>query len=252
MALQFSEREDKEREHHNRRWAGDDPRHHLHKWYFALKPGMDEQDRLVRESGAGGAVLELGCADGLLAIEEQRLPATVGSYFGIDISDVAVEKARVRAAQHGYRNCRFAAVSAEATGLDSGSFNVVYGRGIIHHLDLDRAYAEASRLLVPGGKAIFFEPLGYNPVLNGFRKRTPEARTDDERPLLEDDIFLARKHFRDVRYKAFGLTSVLSVPVRKTKAGPIALGFFAGIDRLLFALPPIRRQAWYALMLLTK
>ena len=35
----------------------------------------------------------------------------------------------------------------------------------------------------PSAGALFIEPLGHNPVINLYRRRTPEQRTVDEHPL---------------------------------------------------------------------
>lgn len=38
----------------------------------------------------------------------------------------------------------------------------------------------------------FSEPLGHNPIINWYRNRTPEMRTEDEHPLLIKDIEFAK------------------------------------------------------------
>jgi hypothetical protein len=48
--------------------------------------------------------------------------------------------------------------------------------------DLSLACSEIARVLRPGGPAIFVEPLGHNPLINAYRKRTPALRTVDEHP----------------------------------------------------------------------
>jgi hypothetical protein len=40
----------------------------------------------------------------------------------------------------------------------------------------------------PAGWALFSEPLGHNPLVNWYRNRTPEQRTEDEHPLLLSSI----------------------------------------------------------------
>src|SRR3546814_11483257 len=79
---------------------------------------------------------------------------------GIDISDVAIEKGRERARQKGFTNVRLEAMNAEAMTFPDDSFDLVFGSGIIHHLDIDRAFGEIARVLRPGGRAVFIEPLG--------------------------------------------------------------------------------------------
>ncbi len=248
--MDTADRVERERQYHNQRWADaeHDERGHLDRWYMAVSEGMHEQDRLIREYGAGKRVLEIGCADGQLSIVEQGFPRDVGTYCGIDISDVAIGIARARADERGFKNCRFEAMNAEKLEFPDGSFDLVFARGVIHHLDVDHAFADASRVVAPGGKVLFYEPLGHNPLINAYRRSTPEMRTVDERPLLESDLEMARKYFRDVSYKPYGLTTVCAVPLGGTPLGRPALKCFSLIDKLIFAVPGLRRQAWYALI----
>ena len=116
---------------------------------------------------------------------------------------------------------------------------------MIHHLELDRAYAELARVLPPGGSAIFVEPLGHNPLINLYRRRTPTLRTPDEHPLLMRDLAAAERHFGVVRARFFHLASLLAVPLRGSAAFENALELFENTDRALFrTLPFARRYAW--------
>src|SRR3546814_2369311 len=113
-----------------------------------------------------------------------RFATTARTATGIDISDVAIEKGRERARQKGFTNVRLEAMNAEAMTFPDDSFDLVFGSGIIHHLDIDRAFGEIARVLRPGGRAVFIEPLGLNPAIGLYRRFTPSARTPDEHPLL--------------------------------------------------------------------
>jgi SAM-dependent methyltransferase len=128
------------------------------------------------------------------------------------------------------------------------SFDLVFGRGIIHHLDTDRSFAEIARVLRPHGTALFWEPLGHNLLLSLYRGMTPEARTPDEHPLLRADFDLAHRHFGDVALSFFGLTTILSVPFRDTRLGDAILGVASVVDRAMFRIPGMKWQAWYCLM----
>ena len=127
------------------------------------------------------------------------------------------------------------------------SFDLVFGRGIIHHLDLESCFSSISRVLRPGGTAVFWEPLGHNPVLNRYRAMTPTARTPDEHPLLRSDFEIAERYFQLDALRFFGLTTVLTVPVRDTPVGERLLKITSAIDKTLFK-SPLRWLAWYVLI----
>ena len=48
--------------------------------------------------------------------------------------------------------------------FEDSKFDYVVGRGIIHHLDLTVSFRDKT-VLKPGGRAMFVEPLGANPLL---------------------------------------------------------------------------------------
>ena len=52
-------------------------------------------------------------------------------------------------------------------------FDVVVGKAVLHHLDVARAAPELHRVLRPGGRAAFAEPLGTNPVIAFARDHIP-------------------------------------------------------------------------------
>ena len=65
---------------------------------------------------------------------------------------------------------------------ENNKFDLVIGNGILHHLDAETALSSIHRVLKPGGRLIFREPLADNPLLKLFRFLTPKARTIDELP----------------------------------------------------------------------
>jgi SAM-dependent methyltransferase len=78
--------------------------------------------------------------------------------------------------------------NAEAVPFQAGQFDLIYGKAILHHLDLDLAAAEILRLLKPGGRAVFAEPLAYHPLIWGGRRLTPHFRTRDEHPVTLKEL----------------------------------------------------------------
>ena len=64
------------------------------------------------------------------------------------------------------------------------------------------------RVLKPGGKACFWDPLKHNPIINVYRKIATKVRTEDEHPLDINIIKYARSLFKEVNYDTFWLCSL--------------------------------------------
>jgi ubiquinone/menaquinone biosynthesis C-methylase UbiE len=242
------ERLERERAYHNARFAAES-RVGQDKYYFALQ-GCDRRVMaLVERAAVGADVLEYGCGTGYLSVP---LAGRARSLTGIDISEVAIELACDAAAAAGAGNTRFLTMNAEALELPDASFDLVFGSGILHHLDLPRALAEVARVLRPGGRAIFKEPLGHNALINAYRRLTPQARTEDEHPLTRADLALARRVFPRMRCEFHALATLASVPFRDSPLGGPVYAAAAALDAVLTRVPGVRLQAWYSLMVLQK
>jgi SAM-dependent methyltransferase len=253
-------RKDTERRFHNDRFdGGHDIREPLNKWYAAVVGSLRLQVELIKRHGKGATVLEYGCADGRFSLGderiapyENRLAHDTAHFYGIDISDEAISRARDTAASQGLTNCNFTVMDAEHLTFPDGMFDLVFGQGIIHHLDIAKSFTEIARVLRPGGIAVFAEPMGHNPALNLFRKHTPELRTPDEHPLLMRDIRVARTVFRKVDTRFFGMTTLAAVPFLKSPIGPGLMTCCERLDRAILRIPLIQQNAWYVHLTLTK
>lgn len=205
--------------------------------------------RRIAELARGKRALEFGCGNGANALELCRHAQSVS---GIDISDVAVEIGNKHAREAGICNVEFHAMDAEDLKFPDGAFDMICGVGILHHLDLNRAYGELARTLRPGGSAIFIEPLGYNPFINLFRRLTPSIRTPDEHPFLKSDLDLSYKYFGSVDLRYYHLATLLAAPFARSGIGKHAVRVGHAIDRALFAsMPFLRKYAWYVVMEMT-
>lgn len=82
----------------------------------------------------------------------------------------------------------FIQMDAHELKFEDNSFDMVFGFGMLHHLDYEQTLAEVSRVLKAGGIAVFKEPLDENPVARLVRYLTPKARTNDEIPFKKKDL----------------------------------------------------------------
>lgn len=128
----------------------------------------------------GKKVLELGSQSWYLLLWKNGIVPS--NLTCINISEVELEKGVERAKETNF-NVEFMIMDGNHLVFDDGSFDFVFGGGILHHLDFNTAITEIHRVLKPEGKILFHEPLGANPVSKITRFFTPQARTKDEKPL---------------------------------------------------------------------
>ena len=219
------------------------------KYYSAVKNNRQHFRDLVAEHGRNKRILEIGCGDGGYMFDYPKIAAQV---TGIDISEVAVESARKKAAEQGFSNMDFHAMDVEAMKFPSDTFDVVYGAGILHHLDIDRSSREIARVLKPTGVAIFTEPLGHNPLINLYRKLTPKMRSPDEHPCVWNDFRILDRYFSKTEATFHNLFSMGAVPFRSLPLFPAVLRGLEQVDEGIFKIIPyLRRHAWTTIFVLS-
>jgi ubiquinone/menaquinone biosynthesis C-methylase UbiE len=184
-------------------------------------------------------VLDFACGDGDVALRAVEAGARFA--IGMDISAVSVGNARAAAVQRGMQDRTFfLRADCESTGLPDGCVDIVVCAGVLHHLDVTRAFPEIARVLAPGGRVMAFEALDYNPLIKLYRNRNPHQRTEWEKAhiLSLKELRYARRFFNIGRVRYFHLTSILGVWF------PSLLGFLNGTDRVLTRLPGIQLMSW--------
>ncbi|MEI6511905.1 MAG: class I SAM-dependent methyltransferase [bacterium] len=238
---------EREREFHNTAFA-DNTRAGVGKFYSVAERAFAHYSASVCDIEQGAAALEYGCGVGSYAFRLSELGAKV---VGIDISEEAIAQASAKASGLGLV-ADFKVMNAESLDFPDASFDLVCGSGILHHLDLEKAYSQIARVIKPSGRAVFLEPLGHNILLKVFRSRTPGLRTQDEHPLLMSDIALARKYFSSVKMRTYCFVSLLAIPFNGKPGFHFLLSVLSGIDSALFTLcPPLRRYCWIAVIEMT-
>ncbi len=204
-------------------------------------------DALLVAQPRGKEVLEFGCG---LDAHSTFLAQQGARVTGIDISPVAVEEGRRHAEkQEQSRSITFEVMNAESLAFTDHTFDLVCGSAVLHHLDLTLAYGEIARVLKPGGIAVFLEPLGHNPFINAYRRRTPGLRTVDEHPLRKGDFELARNWFADVQVDYFHLATLAAIPLRRRRQFGAIVDALDKVDRRVFRLAPAtQKHAWMAVL----
>lgn len=226
---------------------GEQTRAGVGKFYAATERALLNYGASVRRAPAGARILEYGCGPGSLAFDLAREGYDV---TGIDISPVAIEIATARAAEEGLSDrARFVVMNAESMDFDDDTFDVVCGSGIIHHLDLDLALPEVNRVLRPGGRVVFVEPLAHNPGLRLFRALTPKLRTPDEHPLTMDDLADFERRFSPSSLEFHGMLTLAAMPAHGRQRFTAVRGRLERLDDAVFErIPWIRRWAWISIL----
>jgi ubiquinone/menaquinone biosynthesis C-methylase UbiE len=119
---------------------------------YATREADDSWRRAIARfvNPTGLRVVDIGCGGGIYSTALAQMGAT--QVTGIDSSAPMVHDARRRAEAAGISAITFQQGSAESTGLPDGGADLVLQRALIHHLaEPSVAFAEARRILKPGG-----------------------------------------------------------------------------------------------------
>ncbi|HVU01250.1 MAG TPA: class I SAM-dependent methyltransferase [Polyangiaceae bacterium] len=131
------------------------------------------------------------------------------SVVAVDVSAGMLESAERLARHHGV-SIETRRVVGDGIPADASEFDLVYGNGVLHHVDLARTRPELARVMKRHATGCFIEPLTYNPVIDVYRRLADTTRTEDERPLSFQDVESFRENFGSVTHREFWL-STLSV-----------------------------------------
>ena len=102
---------------------------------------------------AGETVIDIGCGAGTDLLLAARRVGVHGKAIGVDMTPAMADRARAGAKVLGLDHVEIRVGDALALPVESGTVDVVISNGVINLTpDKDRAYAEAFRVLKPGGR----------------------------------------------------------------------------------------------------
>ncbi len=182
------------------------PRHF--EWQTAHPIVSRHERTLVRRAflPLGKRVLDAGCAEGATLF---HLGDPAGA-TGLDLFEDKLAFARTQV-----KNAKFVQGSLYALPFDDGAFDHVIVRDVVHHLDQpERAFAEISRVLVPGGRVDVLEPCRNNPLilLHGLLKPEERGELRSDMPFLERLLANAFELEDHHRYQPLPIHRVLYHP----------------------------------------
>lgn len=189
-------------------------------------------------------ILDFACGNGENGIYAASLGADVE---GIDISPEGIENAIENAKKFKVSNkCKFVEMDGEKMTYKDNHFDYAIEYGALHHVDLEKALKELSRVIKPDGKMLCIEALRHNPLIHAYRKRTPHLRTEWEvdHILGVESLDVMKKYFHEVNPKFFHLFSLALVPFRKTFIFPFLYPILNFLDKLVLSNKFIGKYGW--------
>jgi ubiquinone/menaquinone biosynthesis C-methylase UbiE len=217
------------------------------KWFnneYLLKnsiSGLSESyfNELISENSKGNIVLDMACGFGRESIIAAKSKAEL--VVGIDLSPVSVKEGNELALKNNLNNIIFSVADCENLYFDDDTFDTIICARMLHHIEFETVMKELQRVLKKDGRVICIEALGINPLLNFYRKVTPEQRTHWETAniLTFKHIKVAQKYFKVQNIKYWHFLSPLAKFFR------VLLPIFNFLDSNFFSnIPFLNRLAW--------
>lgn len=216
----------------------------------------------------GARLLDLGCGAGENSVYFAKCGAEcVATDYSPGMVEVALDLARANGV-----SITGKVVNAMDIDFPDNSFDVVYASNLLHHLpDPKAAIREMQRILKPGGKACFWDPLRHNPVINVYRRMATEVRTEDEMPLDINMVDFVKRQFSSTEWDTFWISTLWiflrfyliekadpnkerywkKIIIEHQKLAPT----YRRLERLDYALKPlplVKRMAWNLAVVATK
>lgn len=225
---------------------------------------------ILRQLGdvRGKYLLDLGCGAGENSVYFSQLGARcVASDYSPGMVDVALKLAERNGVPVEGR-----VINAMDIDFPDNTFDIVYASNLLHHIpNPEITIREIHRVLKPGGKMCFWDPLKHNPVINVYRKMATEVRTEDETPLDINIVKYVRSLYSKTDYDTFWIATLWiflqfyliekvnpnkerywkKIIIEQDRLAPMYRRL-ERLDKFLKKLPLMKRMAWNIAIVATK
>jgi ubiquinone/menaquinone biosynthesis C-methylase UbiE len=222
--------------------------------FFRMKPSAHAAGIAALGDLKGKQVLDLGCGAGYSTLELAQAGALVTA---LDLSAQGLSATEERLRKAGLsEQVRLVRSSVEQLPFAENSFDLVFAQNFLMHVSTAKVGQEAWRVLKPGGKAVFIEPLAHHPLVKLYRKLFSSYKSTQPRWCSRTDMAELAAPFARAETRTFYLFSVLAsantVQSRPWLLNP-AWAVLNGLDQLVTRFVPASRQlCWVAVTILTK
>jgi ubiquinone/menaquinone biosynthesis C-methylase UbiE len=199
-------------------------------------------------------VLDLACGVGFSSLELAQAGAEV---IALDLSEQGLKITRQRAKAK-KANITPLRSSVEQLPFADNSFDLIFAQNFLMHVSVETVGKECYRVLKPGGRVVFTEPLAHHPLVKLYRKFFSEYKDTAPRWTTLADMQKLAATFPTGASKLkqfYFLSAVASLSAIQKR--PLLLqalfGVSSRVDNLLQnTLPFLRRYYWVAVMELEK
>ena len=228
--------------YYDRFWSGEDPAALATHDLRAFENDMLAYAADLLGSLAGLRVLEVGPGQGHATLWLAEQGAEV---WAADVSQASLGMVRGRLAAAG-QLVRLVQMRGESLAVAEASVDLVFIKCTLMHADWRQVVREVVRVLRPGGRALFVEPLRHHPVVALYRATLSSCKESRPHYLSWRDFQETGRHFRGARVRSFYLVSPGVLALRGTPLWGWLKSPLQAVDRVLLRLPFLRPFAWYA------